>query len=66
MGMGIARIPIPNTQIPNLVGYNTHTHTQNTQLFIGYSNEIFFLFTKNQFYLKKIIKSYLNKIISFF
>ena len=31
MSMGIAPIPIPNTQVPNLVGYNTHTHTQNTQ-----------------------------------
>ena len=50
MDMGIARIPIPNTQIPNLVGYNTHTQTQNTQLFFGYSDEFFFYFTKNQFY----------------
>ena len=25
MGMSIVRIPIPNTQIPNLVGYNTNT-----------------------------------------
>ena len=55
MGMGIARIPIPNTQIPNLVGYNTHTHTQNTQLFIGYSKEIlFFLLTRNHFLPSKI------------
>ena len=38
MGIGIERIPIPNTQIPNLDGYNTNTHTQNTQLFFGYSD----------------------------
>ena len=50
MGMGIARIHIPKTQIPNLGGYNTHTHTQNTQLLFGYSDEIFLYFTKNQFY----------------
>ena len=43
LGMGIARIPIPITQIHSLVGYNTHTHTQNTQLFFGYSNEFFFV-----------------------
>ena len=51
MGMGIARIPIPNSQIPNMVGYNTHT--QNTQLFFEYSDEFFF--SKPQFYLKKNI-----------
>ena len=34
-------------------GYNTQTHTQNTQLFFGYSDEIYFYFIKNQFYLKK-------------
>ena len=35
-GMSVARIPIPNTQIHNLAGHNIHTHTQKTQLFIGY------------------------------
>ena len=61
MGMGIA----PNTLIHNLVGYNTHTHTQNIQLFFRHLDEIFFYFTKNQFYLKKNIYSYLNEIITF-
>ena len=53
MGMGIARIPIPNTKISYLVGYNTHTHTQNTQLFIGYLDD-FFLINLQSILLKKI------------
>ena len=55
MGMNIARIPISNPQIPNLVGYNTHSHIQNTQLFIGYRNEFFFIFQKS-ILLKKNLK----------
>ena len=55
MGMGIARIPIPNTHIPNLVRYYTHTHTQNTQLFFGYSDDFFFILPKINFILKKYL-----------
>ena len=62
MGMGIARIPIPNTRIPNLVGYNTHT--QNTQLFFGYS-DVFFLFYQKSISFYKNIEIYLNEIIFF-
>ena len=53
MGMGIARIPIPKTQIPRFVGYNTHLYPTKYPIILWYLDEIFFYYTKNQFYLKK-------------
>ena len=51
MSMGVA--PIPNTQIPKLAGYNTHTHSQNTQVFIGILNKKVILFSLNPILKKK-------------
>ena len=68
MGLGIARIPMPNTQIPNLIGYNTHTHRQNTQFFFGYSDEFFLFYQTSILFLKNIFKAisgYLIEIIAF-
>ena len=65
MGMSIACIPIPNTHIPNIVGYNTHT--QNTQLFFGYSDDFFLFYQKSILFIYlKNIYSYLNEIITFY